>query len=226
MGAQQALQWAVSHPAFMDRIVATCGTAKTYGHGIVRLDGQIAALTLDPAFDDGHYTAQPARGIRATALVWLGWLYSQEWWRQELWRVGNPPGTTFRQAVDQATDQFFDGDDANDLILQMRSWQRHDVGHTPPFAGDLEAALARSKRRCCTCRPRPTSTSPRTRPGMNPATSAAAASCRSRRSGATPPAPAPAPPTPGSSTTTSPPSWRVAPPHRRSDRRRPDLTAG
>ncbi len=141
MGAQQALQWAVSHPAFMDRIVATSGTAKTYGHGIVRLDGQIAALTADAAFDDGNYTTQPARGILATALVWLGWLYSQEWWRQELWREGNPPGTTFRQAVDQTTAQFFEGDDANDLILQMRCWQQHDVGHTPPFAGNLQAAL-------------------------------------------------------------------------------------
>lgn len=141
MGAQQALQWGVSHPAFMDRIVATSGTARTYGHGIVRLDGQIAALTADPAFEDGNYIAQPARGIRATALVWLGWLYSQEWWRQELWRTDNPPGTTFHQAVEQATAEFFDGDDANNLILQMRSWQQHDVGHTAPFAGDLEAAL-------------------------------------------------------------------------------------
>jgi len=47
MGAQQAFQWAVSYPDFMDRIVATSGTAKTYGHGIVRLEGQIAALTTD-----------------------------------------------------------------------------------------------------------------------------------------------------------------------------------
>ena len=141
MGAQQALQWAVSHPAFMDRVVATAGTAKTYGHGVVRLDGQIAALTADAAFRDGDYDAQPVRGIRATALVWLGWLYSQEWWREELWRVDSPPGATFQQAVDQAADQFFDGADANDLILQMRSWQLHDVGFTPPFGGDLEAAL-------------------------------------------------------------------------------------
>jgi homoserine O-acetyltransferase len=29
MGAQQAFQWAVSYPDFMDRIVATAGTAKT-----------------------------------------------------------------------------------------------------------------------------------------------------------------------------------------------------
>src|SRR5882762_1759059 len=50
MGAEQAFQWAVSYPDFMDRIVATSGTAKTYPHGIVRLEGQISALTTDPAF--------------------------------------------------------------------------------------------------------------------------------------------------------------------------------
>ncbi len=141
MGAQQALQWAVSYPRFMDRIVATSGTAKTYGHGIVRLDGQIAALTTDPAFNGGNYTTEPRRGIAATSLVWLGWLYSQEWWRRELWRTENPPGTTFRQAVDRYTTAFFAGADANDLILQMRTWQSNDVGDTPPFAGNLQAAL-------------------------------------------------------------------------------------
>ncbi len=139
MGAQQAFQWAVSYPDFMDRIVATSGTARTYGHGIVRLDGQIAAITLDPAFAGGRYTAEPTAGIEATALVWLGWLYSQEWWRRELWRGDNPPGTTLAQAIDTAKRGFFRGADANDLILQMRSWQHHDVG-APPQAG-IEAAL-------------------------------------------------------------------------------------
>src|ERR1700691_3957949 len=50
MGAQQAFQWSVSYPNFMDRIVATSGTAKTYGHGIVRLESEITALTTDEAF--------------------------------------------------------------------------------------------------------------------------------------------------------------------------------
>src|SRR5580692_2092539 len=50
MGAQQAFQWAVSYPEYMDRIVATSGTAKTYGHGIVRLESEITALTTDEAF--------------------------------------------------------------------------------------------------------------------------------------------------------------------------------
>jgi homoserine O-acetyltransferase len=141
MGAQQALQWAVSYPDFMDRIVATSGTAKTYGHGIVRLQGQIAAIALDPAFQGGNYTAEPKAGIAATSLIWLGWLYSQEWWRRELWRGDNPPGTTLQQAIDRYTREFFEGADANNLILQMRTWESNDVGQTPRFAGNLEAAL-------------------------------------------------------------------------------------
>jgi homoserine O-acetyltransferase len=78
MGAQQAFQWAVSYPDFMDKIVATSGTAKTYGHGIVRLEGQIAAIATDDAFKAGDYTTEPEKGIAASGLVWAAWLYSQE----------------------------------------------------------------------------------------------------------------------------------------------------
>jgi homoserine O-acetyltransferase len=53
MGAQQAFQWAVSYPDYMDRIVATAGTAKTYGHGTVRLESEIVAITTDPTFNGG-----------------------------------------------------------------------------------------------------------------------------------------------------------------------------
>ena len=36
---------------------------------------------------------------------------------------------------------FIPGADANDMILQARTWERHDVGATPGFNGDLERAL-------------------------------------------------------------------------------------
>ena len=141
MGAQQAFQWAVSYPDFADRIVATSGTAKTYGHGVVRLEGQIAALTADPTFNNGDYTAQPAKGIAAFGMVWAGWLYSQEWWRRELWKTTVPAGTTFEQYIDRFRTNFIPGADANDLILQARAWEKHDVGQTPGFNGDVEKAL-------------------------------------------------------------------------------------
>src|SRR5580692_8063410 len=98
MGAQQAFQWAVSYPTFADRIVATSGTAKTYGHGIVRLEGQIAALTADPAFENGDYKTTPKKGLEAFGMVWAAWLYSQEWWRKELWREARP-NVTFEQMM-------------------------------------------------------------------------------------------------------------------------------
>ena len=141
MGAQQAFQWAVSEPTFADRIVATSGTAKSYGHGVVRLEGQIAAITADASFAGGDYTSPPTKGLEAFAVVWTGWLYSQEWWRRELWRQNAKPGTTLEQVIANYRTNFIPGADANDLILQMRSWERHDVGTTPGFNGDVERAL-------------------------------------------------------------------------------------
>ncbi len=143
MGAQQAFQWAVSFPTFADHIVATSGTAKTYGHGIVRNESLIAALTADAAFKDGDYTAPPQKGIEAFSVVWTGWLFSQEWWRKELWREGAKPGTTFESTLKEFRTNFFEGVrvDANDLILQLRTWEKHDVGTTPGFNGDVEHAL-------------------------------------------------------------------------------------
>lgn len=141
MGAQQAFQWAVSFPAFADKIVATSGTAKTYPHGVVRLEGQIAALTADAAFMDGNYTSPPTKGLEAFATVWTAWLYSQEWWRRELWRATTPAGTTFEQVLNNYRKHFIPGADANDLILQMHTWEQHNVGNTPSFNGDAERAL-------------------------------------------------------------------------------------
>jgi len=141
MGAQQAFQWAVSYPDFADRIVATAGTAKTYPHGVMRLEGQIAALTADTAFNSGDYTAPPVKGLSAFAAVWGGWLYSQEWWRRDLWRTMEWADTTLDKSIENFRARFIRGADANDLILQMRTWERHDAGATPAFGGDVERAL-------------------------------------------------------------------------------------
>lgn len=72
MGAQQAFQWAVSHPDFANRIVATSITSKTYGHGVARLEGEIVALTAGATLSNGDYAAPPAKAIRAFGAVWLG----------------------------------------------------------------------------------------------------------------------------------------------------------
>ena len=107
--------------------------------------GQIAAITADPTFNGGDYTAPPKAGLSAFGMVWAGWLYSQEWWRDELWRTNAKPGTTFQTVVDRFRNNFIPGADANNLILQMRTWEQHDVGTTPGFDGDTKKALASIK---------------------------------------------------------------------------------
>jgi homoserine O-acetyltransferase len=142
MGAEQAFQWAVSYPEFADRIVATSGTAKCYPHGVVRLEGQIAALEADASFQDGDYTSEPRRGMEAFGTVWAGWLFSQEWWREGLWRTdASLHAKTPEDALATIVRWFTDSIDANDMILQARTWQRHDIGTTPGFEGDVERAL-------------------------------------------------------------------------------------
>ena len=135
MGAEQAFQWAVTYPDFMDRIVATSGTAKTYGHGIVRLESEITAITTDQAFNGGDYMAEPMKGIQAFSLVWTAWFFSQEWWRQELWRTDPPEARPSSRCVEDYRTNFIPDADANNLILQMRTWEKNDVGTTPGFGG-------------------------------------------------------------------------------------------
>lgn len=140
MGAEQAFQWAVSYPDFADLIVPIAGTARCWPHGVVMLEGLIQAVALDPAFNRGDYTTPPRRGVEQLALAWVPWLFSQEWWRRALWREMNPPAPTLDSAVAVLKAEFMAAD-ANNLILQARTWQRHNVGMTPGKGGSTEAAL-------------------------------------------------------------------------------------
>jgi homoserine O-acetyltransferase len=141
MGAQQAFQWAVAHPDFASAIVAYCGTAKTYPHGVVRLEGAISALSADAAFDDGRYTSPPLKGLAAWSRHWAGWVWSQEWWRRELFK---PQWASVEEVLASRTSRDAVRD-ANNLISQARTWQRHNVGDTPGFGGDQERALVSIK---------------------------------------------------------------------------------
>jgi len=137
MGAEQAFQWAVSFPGFVDRVVAYCGTAKTYPHGVIRLESAISAMAADAEFRDGHYTQKPMKGITAWSDHWTAWTRSQEWFRRELFKPGARTVDEF--LARQVT--YWAAKDPNDLIAQARTWQRHNIGETPGFGGDVERAL-------------------------------------------------------------------------------------
>lgn len=142
MGAEQAFQWAVSYPGFSDRIVALAGTARSWPHGRMRLEAEIAAIEGDTAFHGGDYQAPPRQGIHLFGLIWAGWLTSQQWWHDELWKGPSwPPGDSYESVAGYFADSLFSALDANNLILQAETWRQHDVGATPIFGGSIERAL-------------------------------------------------------------------------------------
>ena len=140
MGAQQAFQWAVSYPDMVERIAPWCGAAHTTPHTHVFIEGFTGALRADAAWNGGHYTDPPSKGVRAMARVYAGWGLSQAWYREELYQqLGHPSIEDF---LVYFWENFFLQCDANNLLAQAKTWQDHNVGDTPGFDGDWKKALA------------------------------------------------------------------------------------
>jgi homoserine O-acetyltransferase/O-succinyltransferase len=143
MGAQQAIQWAVSYPDQVARIAPFCGTARTTPHNEVFLEGLRATLTLDPAWKQGDYESAPVAGVRAFARVYAGWGFSQAFSKQHLEKQ-----LGFATVEDFLTgfwEKRFLRRDANNLLSMLRTWRLNDVGATPGFDGDLKRALGSIK---------------------------------------------------------------------------------
>jgi homoserine O-acetyltransferase len=145
MGAQQAFHWGALFPDKVEAIAPVCGSAKTSPHNFVFLEGVKAALTADPAWQDGWFATPPTRGFQAMGRVYAGWGLSQAFYREEKWRglgyssledflVGNWEGGFRRR-------------DANDLLAMLWTWQRADISANEVYHGDFVEALGAIKAR-------------------------------------------------------------------------------
>ena len=139
MGAQQAFHWAALFPDRVERIAPICGSAKTSPHNFVFLEGVKAALTADPAWQDGWFATQPARGFQAMGRVYAGWGLSQAFYREEVWRkIGFSSLEDFLVGSWEAN---FRRRDANDLLAMLWMWQHADISANELYNGDLGKAL-------------------------------------------------------------------------------------
>jgi homoserine O-acetyltransferase/O-succinyltransferase len=137
MGGMQTLQWGVSHPEFMDALVALVPLAKTPAWTVTVLEASRKAIMLDPAWQEGNYASPPERGIRL--------------WRDILLLAARTPEINRDQFphnqldvlpwLQQTETNLIKAFDANDWIYQTWAYERHDVGTTPPFNGDTAKAL-------------------------------------------------------------------------------------
>jgi homoserine O-acetyltransferase/O-succinyltransferase len=139
MGAQQAFHWAALFPERVERIAAICGSAKTSPHNYVFLEGVKAALTADPAWQDGWFATAPTRGFQAMGRVYAGWGLSQAFYREEEWRkLGFSSLEDFLIGSWEAN---FRRRDANDLLAMLWTWQYADISANELYHGDLDKAL-------------------------------------------------------------------------------------
>ena len=142
MGAQQAFQWAVSYPNFMDKVIGLAGSAVEYPHGAIRLEGFKAAIKADAHFLEGNYVQPPELGLKAGGTHWAAWGTSQEWFRlglyEEMGLKSSDDMIGFMQSLVLSWD-------ANDLLGLAATWQNNHVGNTSGFGGSAEKALGSIK---------------------------------------------------------------------------------
>ncbi|MEU9335363.1 alpha/beta fold hydrolase [Streptomyces sp. NPDC048290] len=142
MGGQQIYEWAVRHPAMVERAAVLAATARISHHQVVFTESLREALTCDPAWNGGWYRdgADVRDGLdrMARVVALLGW--SRDFYQEERWRtvLGMSSLDDFLNGVMKA---YFEPMDPHALLTQIGKWQRADVSrHT---GGDLAAALGR-----------------------------------------------------------------------------------
>jgi homoserine O-acetyltransferase/O-succinyltransferase len=141
MGGMQTLQWGVSHPDFMDSLVAMVPLAKTPGWTVAVLEASRKAIMEDAAWKDGNYEAPPEKGVR----LWRDILNLLAGRTPDMYSAQFKNGMDALPWMEQQESAAMKAFDANDWIYQTWAYERHDVGTTPGFGGDTAKALASIK---------------------------------------------------------------------------------
>jgi homoserine O-acetyltransferase/O-succinyltransferase len=141
MGGMQTLQWGVSHPDFMDALVAMVPLAKTPGWTVAVLEASRKAIMTDAAWKDGNYDAPPEKGVR----LWRDILNLLAARTPDMYQAQFKNGMDVLPWMQEQENAAMKAFDANDWIYQTWAYERHDVGTTPGFNGDTAKALASIK---------------------------------------------------------------------------------
>ena len=139
MGGQQALHWGALFPDHVERLVATCTSARTSPHNKVFLEGIRAVLTSDAAYRHGRFVERPVAALRAFGRVYAGWAMSQAFYRERLWE-----GMGFASLEDylvRAWEGNFLRRDPGDLLSMIDTWSCSDISDNDLHKRDLAKAL-------------------------------------------------------------------------------------
>src|SRR3954465_6031879 len=143
MGGMQVLQWGVSHPDFMDALVAMVPLAKTPGWTVAVLEASRKAIMTDAAWNNGNYESPPENGIR----LWRDILSLLAARTPDMYSAQFKNGMDVLPWMAAQETALLRAFDANDWIYQTWAYERHDVGATAGFGGHPAKPLPEIKKR-------------------------------------------------------------------------------
>jgi homoserine O-acetyltransferase/O-succinyltransferase len=147
MGGIQSFQWGASYPDMVERIAPFAGTARTWPHTFVVLDGMKAPLMAAVDFDSSKLNQLTSADMRPVGRVYAGWGLSQAFYREELYReLGYDSLADFVTGVWE--DSFMKMDPHN-VLAMLWTGQFADISANPCYNGDFEAALKNIKALAC-----------------------------------------------------------------------------
>ena len=133
MGGMQAIEWAVSHPDLVDKIVPIVGTPQLTSNDLLLWTTQLHALESDVAYKHGDYEGRPP--IRAVLDLHNFALTTPAYRATQTSRDAFPAWLAAREAENTF--------DWNDWHRQLEAMMAHDV--TKSFGGSMDAAAKRVK---------------------------------------------------------------------------------
>lgn len=142
MGGEQTLEWGVTYPDLMDRLVAVIAGPRTSPRlNILFLAHLEDAVTLDPAYRQGDYApdAQPLAGLTLGFSILLSQAYGEAWAEQQFGRRPADPARdpyqdraarfAFQTELRQLAEARARLTDANQLLWLNRANMLHDLAH-------------------------------------------------------------------------------------------------
>jgi homoserine O-acetyltransferase/O-succinyltransferase len=130
MGGFQALQWAVSYPDFMDKVVAIDATPKISTYDLLWITTYFEAVKSDTAYHGGNYTVKPVLPLATRITLLIATTPAN--------LNGMVPADSFNTWLASTFNDPLNTIDCNDLIWQLKAVTTQDISSLA--GGSLEAA--------------------------------------------------------------------------------------
>jgi len=130
MGGLQTLQWAVSHPDFMEKALPVAATPQLTSYDLLCFNTVLQAIKSDSAYHNGNYKGKPALSLASRIVQMVN--SSPEY------VTNHVPRDSFYTWYATVPNQMAQVVDWNNLVRQLEAVVKHDI--TKTTHGSLEEA--------------------------------------------------------------------------------------